>query len=133
MANRTPDYINNQVFITIDSSSQYDEQTEPTNGNFNTPENFKPPTAQNLSMFQSNGKYEPPRAQNLLKISVRTIDKENGLNNANQRGKILDRLRLSHNRQDSNSISPLICQESQDSLQHPALICRGVRIRRSCC
>ena len=38
---RTPDYINTQVFITIDSSSQYDEQTEPTNGNFDTTENFE--------------------------------------------------------------------------------------------
>ena len=37
----TPDYINTQVFITIDLSAQYDGQTGPTNRNFETAENFE--------------------------------------------------------------------------------------------
>ena len=133
---RTPDYINTLVFITIDSSARLDEQTEPTNRNFEQPKILKPPAAQNLSTSRSHGKYEPPRAHNLIKFSIRTIDKGNGLKFDRNRSKSRNFGSPTTHLQSPGlnfDSSPSICQESHDSLQYPTLIRNGIRIRKSCC
>ena len=83
MASRTettPNYINTQVFITISSSIRLNGQTEPTNGNFDTTENFAATYGSKLiDISIKRTKYKPPRAHKLIKFDLKTIDKEDGL------------------------------------------------------
>ena len=68
--------------------------------------NLKPPMAQNLQNSIKWTKFEPPRAHKFFKFNARTDAEQNGLEFDRHRSNLrkLDRLRLIHNRQDSNSI-----------------------------